>query len=152
MTGLVVLLFLPFGFLVAHLPQSVLAATVLVAVVPLIRFRPFVEVFRASRIQFSITITTFVLTLALSPHVERAVIVGAVLSIVIHLWRELRLDVDSSREGDVLHLRPRACSGTGPPRSSTTASSRCSPRTRTPAGSRSTCSRSAASTSRGRSR
>ena len=105
-TGLVVLLFLPFGFLVAHLPQSVLAATVLVAVVPLVRFRPFLEVFRASRIQFSITITTFVLTLALSPHVERAVIAGAVLSIVIHLWRELRLDVDSSREGDVLHLRP----------------------------------------------
>jgi sulfate permease, SulP family len=105
-TGLVVLLFLPFGFLVSPLPQSVLAATVLVAVVPLVRWRPFVEVFRASRIQFSITITTFILTLALSPHVERAVIAGAILSVVIHLWRELRLDVYTSREGDVLNLRP----------------------------------------------
>lgn len=105
-TGLAVLLFLPFGFLVAHLPQSVLAATVLVAIVPLARVKPMIEVFQASRIQFSITITTFVLTLALSPHVERAVIVGAVLSVVIHLWRELRLDVDASRIGTVLHLRP----------------------------------------------
>jgi SulP family sulfate permease len=105
-TGLVVLLFLPFGFLVSDLPLSVLAATVLVAVVPLVRLRPFVEVYRASHIQFSITITTFVLTLALSPHIERAVIVGAVLSVVIHLWRELRLDVEASRDGDVLQLRP----------------------------------------------
>jgi sulfate permease, SulP family len=105
-TGLVVLLFLPFGFLVSDLPRSVLAATVLVAVVPLVRLRSLVEVFRASRIQFSITITTFVLTLALSPHIERAVIVGAVLSVAIHLWRELRLDVESSRDGDVLQLRP----------------------------------------------
>jgi sulfate permease, SulP family len=105
-TGAVVLLFLPFGFLLSPLPQAVLAATVIVAVVPLIRMRSFVDVFQASRIQFTITITTFVLTLALSPHVERAVIAGAVLSIVIHLWRELRLDVDTSRDGDVLHLRP----------------------------------------------
>jgi SulP family sulfate permease len=105
-TGLVVLLFLPFGFLLSDLPQAVLAATIIVAVVPLVRLRPLLEVLRASRIQFTITITTFALTLILSPHVERAVIVGAILSVVIHLWRELRLDVDSSRDGDVLHLRP----------------------------------------------
>jgi sulfate permease, SulP family len=101
-TGLVVLLFLPFGFLLSDLPQAVLAATIIVAVVPLVRLRPMLEVFRASRMQFTITITTFVL----SPHLERAVIVGAILSVVIHLWRELRLEVDSSRDGDVLHLRP----------------------------------------------
>jgi SulP family sulfate permease len=105
-TGAVVLLFLPFGFLLSPLPQAVLAAIVLVAVVPLIRVRAFVDVFRASPVQFTITCTTFILTLALSPHVERAVIAGAVLSVVVHLWRELRLDVDASRDGDVLHLRP----------------------------------------------
>jgi SulP family sulfate permease len=105
-TGLVVLLFLPFGFLLSDLPQAVLAATIIVAVVPLLRLGPVLEVFRASRIQFTITITTFVLTLVMSPHLERAVIAGAILSVVIHLWRELRLDVDSSRDGDVLHLRP----------------------------------------------
>jgi SulP family sulfate permease len=105
-TGLVVLLFLPFGSVLSDLPEAVLAATIIVAVVPLVRVRPLLDVFRASRAQFAITSTTFVLTLVLSPHLERAVIAGAVLSIVIHLWRELRLDVDSSRDGTVLQLRP----------------------------------------------
>jgi SulP family sulfate permease len=105
-TGVVVLLFLPFSFLISPLPLSVLAAIVLVAIVPLVRVRPALEVLRVSRPQGAITVTTFVLTLALSPHVERAVIAGAVLSVIVHLWRELRLDVDASREGAVLHLRP----------------------------------------------
>jgi SulP family sulfate permease len=105
-TGVVVLLFLPFGSVLSSLPEAVLAATVIVAVVPLIRLRPMLEVYQASPVQFSITITTFVLTLALSPHVERAVIAGVILSVAIHLWRELRLDVVATREGDVLHLRP----------------------------------------------
>ena len=47
------------------------------------------------------------LTLALSPHVERAVLVGILLSVVVHLWRELALEVPSWTEDETLHLRPR---------------------------------------------
>jgi len=50
---------------------------------------------------------TFLLTLALSPRVDYAVIVGIGLAVGVHLWRELRLELVVWREGDELHLRPR---------------------------------------------
>jgi SulP family sulfate permease len=105
-TGAAVLLFLPFGSALEPLPQSVLAAIVIAAVVPLVSVRPLVDLFSASRPQFLIAAVTFGLTLALSPHVERAVIAGVGLSVAVHLWRELRLEVETTRAGDELHLRP----------------------------------------------
>jgi SulP family sulfate permease len=53
-----------------------------------------------------VAVVTFVLTLALAPHVERALLIGIALAIGVHLWRELALDIDTSTEGDTLHLRP----------------------------------------------
>lgn len=53
------------------------------------------------------TLTTFALTLALAPHIEWAIIGGIALSVAIHLWRELRLDVTVSSEGDRLELVPQ---------------------------------------------
>lgn len=105
-TGLTVLAFLPLAFLLGPLPQSVLAATVIVAVVPLIRLDRIVEIGTISRPQVAITMTAFVLTLALAPHLEAAIAAAIVLSIAVHLWRELRLDVDAARAGDELHLHP----------------------------------------------
>jgi SulP family sulfate permease len=105
-TGLAVLLFLPLGFVLGPLPEAVLAATVIVAVVPLVRLRPIIDLFRVSRPQFSISLVAFGLTLVLAPHVERAIVAAMVLSLAVHLWRELRLEVAATRAGDELHLRP----------------------------------------------
>jgi len=105
-TGLAVLAFLPLGFLLGPLPQSVLAAAVIVATASLLRFDRMVEIARLSRLQFSIALTAFVLTLALAPHVEWAIIAAIALSVAIHLWRELRLDFTSSSEGDRIELIP----------------------------------------------
>lgn len=105
-TGLAVFAFLPLGFLLGPLPQAVLAATVIVAVVPLIRIDRIVEVGRLSRPQFAITLTAFVLTLALAPHVEWAIVAAIGLSVAIHLWRELRLDLTATSSGDLLELAP----------------------------------------------
>jgi sulfate permease, SulP family len=105
-TGLAVFAFLPFGFLLGPLPTSVLAATVIVAVVPLIRLDRIVEVARLSWPQLTITLTAFVLTLALAPHVEWAIVAAIGLSVAVHLWRELRLDVAASSSGDRLELIP----------------------------------------------
>ncbi len=105
-TGLAVFCFLPLGFLLEPLPRSVLAATVIVAVVPLIRLDRIVEIARLSRPQLTITLAAFGLTLALAPHVEWAIVAAIGLSIGIHLWRELRLDVASSSRGDRLELIP----------------------------------------------
>ena len=106
-TGLAVLAFVPFGFLLSPLPQAVLAATVIVAVAPLIRPDRIVAVMRLSRPQFAITLTAFALTLALSPHVEWAIVAAIGLSVAVHLWRELRLDVVVASEGDRLELSPQ---------------------------------------------
>ena len=106
-TGLVVLAFLPFAGVLSPLPTAVLAAIVIGAVAGLIRIGPMLEVVRYSRPQTAIMLTTFVLTLALSPHVEQALLAGIGLAVGIHLWRELRLDVETAAEGTRLHVRPK---------------------------------------------
>jgi SulP family sulfate permease len=106
-TGVAVLVFIPFASVLSSLPEAVLAGIVIASVIPLVRLRPLLRLARYSRPQFAVGITTFALTLALSPHIERAVVAGVGLSIAVHLWRELRLEVPSWRDGDTLHLRPR---------------------------------------------
>ena len=106
-TGLVVFVFLPFGFLLGPLPRSVLAAIVIVSVAELVRPLPLFRLARLSVPQFLVASTTLVLTVALAPHVERAVLVGIGLTVAVHLWRELNLDVPSWTEENALHLRPR---------------------------------------------
>ena len=106
-TGVAVLCFLPLGFVLEPLPRSVLAATVIVAVLPLMKLSRIFEVARLSRVQLTITLTAFVLTLALAPHVEWAIAAAVVTSVAIHLWRELRLDLEASVEGTRLELVPQ---------------------------------------------
>jgi sulfate permease, SulP family len=106
-TGLTVLAFLPAASVLAPLPQAVLAAIVMVAVVGLVKLAPLVRLAHLSRPQFVVAGATFVLTLALSPHVERAVLAGIILAVGVHLWRELSLELPSWIDEDTLHLRPR---------------------------------------------
>jgi SulP family sulfate permease len=106
-TGLVVLAFLPFADSLSDLPLAVLAGIVIAAVAPLVRPLPLLRLARYSKPQFLVAATTFGLTLALSPHVERAVLAGVVLSVAVHLWRELRLEVPGWLDGETLHMRPR---------------------------------------------
>ena len=106
-TGLAVLAVLPFAGIVSSIPIAVLATVVIVAVAPMIRLRPIVDLWSASRPQFAVAATTGALTLALAPHVERAVVAGVALAVAVHLWRELRLDIDVAARGDTLHLHPR---------------------------------------------
>jgi SulP family sulfate permease len=103
-TGLVVLALLPFLSVLEHLPTAALGATLILAVRGLITVRPFLEYRRYTRLQFSVAVITLVLTIALAPHVERAVVTGVVLAIGAHLWRELRVSVTAWTEGTTLHL------------------------------------------------
>jgi SulP family sulfate permease len=106
-TGLAVCAFLPLGFLLEPLPLSVLAATVIVAVLPLVALRPMVEIARLSRPQLTIALTAFVATLALAPHVEWAIAAAIAVSIGIHLWRELRLDLVAAATETRVELIPQ---------------------------------------------
>jgi len=105
--GAAVLLFLPFASSLSPLPTAVLAAIVIGATATLIRPGPVLRLAGLSRPQFLVAGTTFILTLALSPHIEKAIAIGVGLAVAVHLWRELRLEVPSWLEDGVLHLRPR---------------------------------------------
>ncbi len=105
-TGLIVIGFLPFAGFLEDLPRAVLGAVVIAAVAPLMRPAPIVEVARASRPQGAVAAVTFAATLALAPRIERAVVIGIGLAVVVHLWRELRLRVDVSYRAPTLTLQP----------------------------------------------
>ena len=106
-TGVAVLCFLPFASVLAPLPLPVLAAIVIVAALGLARMRPLARLVRLSRWQAAVAWTTFAATLALSPHVEYAVMIGVGMAILVHLLREMLVDIDVSLEGDTLSFRPR---------------------------------------------
>ena len=106
-TGLAVLAFLPLGYILQRLPTAVLAATVIVAVTPLIRLDRIVTIATYSRVQLSVVATAFILTLLLAPHLEWALLAAVALSLGIHLWRELRLDIQVSFGEETLALRPQ---------------------------------------------
>jgi SulP family sulfate permease len=106
-TGAVVLLLLPAMGVLSDLPTAVLGATIIVAVSKLVVVRPFLAYRRYTRLQFYVSVITFGLTIALAPHVERAVIAGVVLAISAHLWRELRVTIRAWSEGTTLHLAPK---------------------------------------------
>lgn len=105
-TGLVVLGSLPLVPVLSELPRAVLAGFVIAAVWSLLETRPFVEFWRFSRPQFMVAAGTVVATVATAPRVERGVLAGVALSLVVHLWRELRVRVDSWLEATALHVRP----------------------------------------------
>ncbi|MQA04811.1 MAG: STAS domain-containing protein [Streptosporangiales bacterium] len=106
-TGAVVLGVLPFVGVLGALPKAVLAGLVIVAAISLVEISAFRDYWYHSRAQFLVAVPTFVATLVSAPRVERGLLIGVVLAMAVHLWRESRLDVDSWRDGDTLHVRPQ---------------------------------------------
>ncbi|MEJ7705224.1 MAG: SulP family inorganic anion transporter [Geodermatophilaceae bacterium] len=100
LTGVAILAFMPAAAILSGLPRAALAGLVIAAVLPLIEIRPFVEAWRHSRPQFLVALPTFLATIAFAPRVERGVILGVGLSLAVHLWRELRLEVDTWIAGE----------------------------------------------------
>jgi len=79
--------------LLYHLPQSVLAAIIMMAVAGLINARGFVQAWRAQWYDGAISIVTFVCTLAFAPHLDRGILVGVGLSLTVFLYRSMRPNV-----------------------------------------------------------
>jgi SulP family sulfate permease len=76
--------------LLYHLPQSVLAAIIMMAVAGLINLRGFIHAWRAQWFDGAISIVTFVCTLAFAPHLDRGILVGVGLSLGVFLYRSMR--------------------------------------------------------------
>ena len=84
---LVLLFFTPFFY---HLPQSVLAAIIMMAVIGLVNVRGFIHAWQAQWYDGAISIITFVATLVFAPHLERGILVGVILSILVFLYKSMR--------------------------------------------------------------
>ena len=89
-TGLVVLITLLFLTpLLYHLPQSVLAAVIMMAVIGLINFKAIKHAWDANKHDGIASVVTFVATLAFAPHLDNGIMVGAGLAICLFLYRTM---------------------------------------------------------------
>ena len=90
-SGLAVLLVLLFlSRWLYYLPQSVLAAIIILAVVRLLDFRRFVHAWHANRLDGLVAVLTFAGTLILAPELEWGIAIGVALSLGAYLYRTMR--------------------------------------------------------------
>ncbi|MCL7971595.1 MAG: SulP family inorganic anion transporter [marine benthic group bacterium] len=106
-TGTAVLLFLPVAGILAPLPRAVLSGIVIAAVLGLIRMKQMAGLWLLSKPQALAAWTTFALTLILAPRIDIAVLIGILLALGIHAWREMKVRCDSWIEDTTFHLAPR---------------------------------------------
>lgn len=76
--------------LLYHLPLSVLAAVIILAVFNLINIRGFIHAWRAQKYDGVISIITFAVTLGFAPHLEFGILTGVALSTASYLYRTMR--------------------------------------------------------------
>ncbi|MEW5770903.1 MAG: SulP family inorganic anion transporter [Pseudomonadota bacterium] len=89
-TGLIVLLTLLFLTpLLYHLPQAVLAAVIMMAVIGLINFKAIRHAWDAHRHDGIAAVVTFIGTLAFAPHLDNGIMLGAGLALVLYLYRTM---------------------------------------------------------------
>lgn len=105
-TGVVLLIFLPFAYVLSPLPRAVLGAIVITAVFQLIAIPTMVRLVRSSRPQALVAWTTAGATLWLAPHIEWAVLLGIGMATLVHLWRELHVEVRTTYADGTLRLEP----------------------------------------------
>ena len=103
LTVVIVLLF--FTPLLYNLPQSVLAAVIMMAVIGLVNVSGFVHAWRAKWYDGAISIISFVGTLAFAPHLDKGIMIGVVLSLLVFLYKSMRPTVVSLARADDEALR-----------------------------------------------
>lgn len=88
--GVIVLVTLMFLTpLLYHLPQAVLAAVIMLAVVGLINFKAIGHAWHIHKHDGIAAVVTFIATLAFAPHLDSGILVGAGLAILLYLYRTM---------------------------------------------------------------
>jgi sulfate permease, SulP family len=87
---MVVITLLFFTPLLYHLPQAVLAAIIMMAVIGLINVKGFMHAWKAQWYDGAISILSFVITLYFAPHLDKGIMVGVVLSMTVFLYKSMR--------------------------------------------------------------
>jgi len=97
----VVIVLLFFTPMLYHLPQAVLAAVIMMAVIGLVNVSGFIHAWKVQWYDGAISIISFICTLAFAPHLDRGIMVGVLLSLMVFLYKSMRPTVTSlSRHED----------------------------------------------------
>lgn len=86
---MVVVTLLFFTPLLYHLPQAVLAAVIMMAVIGLVNIRGFIHSWKAQWYDGAISIITFMVTLYFAPHLDKGIMVGVALSMTVFLYKSM---------------------------------------------------------------
>ncbi len=87
---MVVITLLFFTPLLYHLPQAVLAAVIMMAVIGLVNTKGFVHAWKAQWYDGAIAIFSFLVTLYFAPHLDKGIMVGVALSMAVFLYKSMR--------------------------------------------------------------
>ncbi len=91
----VVIVLLFFTPLLYHLPQPVLASIIMMAVIGLVNVSGFIHAWEAQWYDGLISIITFVCTLIFAPHLDKGIMIGVILSLLVFLYKSMRPGVAS---------------------------------------------------------
>ena len=76
--------------LLYHLPQATLAAVIMMAVVGLINVQAVRHAWQANKQDGVVAVVSFVLTLAFAPHLDKGILIGAGLALILYLYRTMQ--------------------------------------------------------------
>lgn len=88
--ALVVITLLFLTPLLYHLPQAVLAAVIMMAVIGLINFKAFKHAWVANKHDGIASVTTFAATLGFAPHLDQGIMIGALLALGLYLYSTMK--------------------------------------------------------------
>ncbi|BCS89793.1 SulP family inorganic anion transporter [Pseudodesulfovibrio sediminis] len=108
---MVVIALLFFTPLLYHLPQAVLAAVIMMAVIGLINASGFIHAWKAQWYDGAISILSFVCTLAFAPHLDKGIMVGVALSLAVFLYKSMRPKVANLSRTEDKALRDATAHG-----------------------------------------
>ncbi len=112
---MVIITLLFFTPLLYHLPQAVLAAVIMMAVIGLVNVKGFLHAWKAQWYDGLISVLSFCVTLYFAPHLDKGIMVGVALSMAVFLYKSMRPVVAelSLNEENVLksseHYRLKGC-------------------------------------------
>ncbi len=86
----VIITLLFFTPLLYHLPQTVLAAVIMMAVIGLVNFKGFIHSWKAQWYDGVISVFCFLVTLYFAPHLDKGIMVGVALSMTVFLYKSMR--------------------------------------------------------------
>jgi MFS superfamily sulfate permease-like transporter len=76
--------------LLYHLPQATLAAVIMMAVVGLINVKAVKHAWQVNKQDGIVAVVSFALTLAFAPHLDKGILIGAGLALIMYLYRTMQ--------------------------------------------------------------